>query len=254
MLDMNRSIDLNADVGEGCGDDAALLPLVTSCNIACGAHAGDAATMRRTIELALRHGVRIGAHPGYADRANFGRVVVPLEPSAITALVAAQIADLASIASACGATLQHVKPHGALYNLAASDPAVAQAVAQAVASLDPRLILVGLAESALPAAGVALGLSVAHEAFVDRAYQADGTLRPRSLPGAVHRDPAQAIGQALALATDEPFAAYTGQPLRRRADTLCIHGDTPQAMVFAQALRTTLHSAGIALAAPNLQR
>ncbi|MBA3470726.1 MAG: 5-oxoprolinase subunit PxpA [Herpetosiphonaceae bacterium] len=251
---MKRSIDLNADVGEGCGDDAALLPLVTSCNIACGAHAGDAAMMRRTVELALRHSVQIGAHPGYADRANFGRIVVPLEPDAIVALVSAQIADLANIAGACGAALHHVKPHGALYNLAASDPVVAQAVAQAVASVDPRLILVGLAESALTAAGAALGLPVAHEAFVDRAYHADGTLRPRILPGAVHSDQAQAISQALALATSQPFAAYAGQMLRRRADTLCIHGDTPQAISFAQALRTALENADIALAALNLQR
>jgi UPF0271 protein len=251
---MHRSIDLNADVGEECGDDAALLPLVTSGNIACGAHAGNDLTMRRTVELALRHGVRIGAHPGYADRANFGRVVVPLEPGEIAALVGAQIAALARIAAECGAALHHVKPHGALYNLAARDAQVADAIAQAVASVDRRLILFGLAESALTAAGAAHGLQVAHEAFVDRAYHADGTLRPRNLAGAVHSDTAQAISQALALASDQPFAAYAGETLQRRADTLCIHGDTPQAIPFAQALRAALQNAGITLAAPNLQR
>ena len=251
---MQTSIDLNADVGEECGGDEALLPLVTSCNIACGAHAGDAATMRRTVELALGHGVRIGAHPGYADRANFGRVTVPLEPDAIADLVGSQIAALARIAGECGAVLRHVKPHGALYNLAARDELVADAIARSVAAFDRGLILVALADSVLVAAGKAHGLPVAREAFVDRAYHADGTLRPRHLPGAVHSDPARAISQALALAAGQPFAAYDGAMLRRQADTLCIHGDTPQALEFARALRAALREAGIALAGTNLQR
>ena len=233
-------IDLNADVGEQRGDDAALLPLVTACNIACGAHAGDAETMRSTVELALQHGVRVGAHPGYADRANFGRVVVPLSPAEITALVGEQIATLAQIAARAGATLQHVKPHGALYNLAARDHITAAAIAQAVAQFDQRLVLVGLADSALTMAGKQAGLRVAHEAFVDRAYEADGTLRSRTLPGAVLADEAQALAQAVAFATGQPITSFAGTPLHIRADTLCIHGDTPHAIAFARAVRTII--------------
>lgn len=251
---MNTTIDLNADVGEECGDDALLVPLLTSCNIACGGHAGDAITMRRTIRLAIKHGVKVGAHPGYADRANFGRTVVPLEFAAIVALVHKQIADLAALAAEAGAGLHHVKPHGALYNLAACDEPTAQAIAQAVAQFDPHLLLVGLAGSALIKAGLAVGLGVVQEAFVDRAYEADGTLRSRTLPGAVHADMEQALAQALALATAQPFAAHDGTALTIHADTLCIHGDTPQAIPFARGVRTALQRAGIRLAAPNLQR
>ena len=238
------SIDLNADVGEEQGDDAALLPLVTSCNIACGGHAGGPETMRRTIELALRHGVAIGAHPGYADRANFGRVVVPLSPAEISELVGGQLIAIAAVAAAAGATLRHVKPHGALYNLAARDEGAADAIAGAVAAFDRRLILFGLAHSALTAAGERAGLAVAHEAFVDRAYEADGALRARTLPGAVFDDEARALEQARALAAGQPIRAYDGSRLAIRADTLCIHGDTPHALDFARSLRAALAAAG----------
>jgi 5-oxoprolinase (ATP-hydrolysing) subunit A len=239
------AIDLNADVGEEQGDDTALLPLVTSCNIACGGHAGGPDTMRRTVELALRGGVAIGAHPGYADRANFGRVVVPLSAAEIKELVEEQIDALARVAAAAGATLRHVKPHGALYNLAARDEVVADAIAEAVAAFDRRLVLFGLAHSALTAAGERAGLAVAHEAFVDRAYEADGSLRARTLPGAVFDDESQALGQALALASGAPISAFDGSRLAIRADTLCIHGDTPHALEFARSLRAALASAGI---------
>jgi 5-oxoprolinase (ATP-hydrolysing) subunit A len=242
-------IDLNADVGEEQGDDAALLPLVTSCNIACGGHAGGPETMRRTVELALSHGVAIGAHPGYADRANFGRVVVPLSPAEIRELVEEQLATFAAIAAAAGATLRHVKPHGALYNLAARDEAVADAIAGAVAAFDRRLVLFGLAQSALTAAGQRAGLAVAHEAFVDRAYEADGSLRARTLPSAVFDDEAQALGQAVALASGAPISAFDGSRLTIQADTLCIHGDTPHALEFARSLRTALAGAGISVQA-----
>jgi 5-oxoprolinase (ATP-hydrolysing) subunit A len=243
------AIDLNADVGEEQGDDAALLPLVTSCNIACGAHAGDLRTMRRTVELAHRHGVAIGAHPGYADRANFGRVVVPLGAAEIAELVEEQIDTLARVATGFGTTLRHVKPHGALYNLAARDEAVADAIAGAVAAFDRRLVLFGLAHSALTAAGQRAGLAVAHEAFVDRAYEADGSLRARTLPGAVFDDEALALRQAVALARGEPISAFDGSRLAIRADTLCIHGDTPHALEFARSLRTALAGAGITVQA-----
>jgi UPF0271 protein len=238
-------IDLNADVGEEQGDDAALLPLVTSCNIACGGHAGGPDTMRRTVELALLHGVAIGAHPGYADRANFGRVVVPLSPAEIAELVGEQLAALARVAAAAGASLRHVKPHGALYNLAARDEAVADAIAGAVAAFDRRLVLFGLAHSALTAAGQRAGLAVAHEAFVDRAYEADGSLRARTLPGAVFDDEDQALAQAIALAGGAPISAFDGSRLSIQADTLCIHGDTPHALEFARSLRAALKLAGI---------
>ncbi|HYF63737.1 MAG TPA: 5-oxoprolinase subunit PxpA [Herpetosiphonaceae bacterium] len=242
-------IDLNADVGEEQGDDAALLPLVTSCNIACGGHAGGPETMKRTVELALRHGVAIGAHPGYADRANFGRVVVPLSAAAIGELVGGQLDAIAAVAAAAGATLRHVKPHGALYNLAARDEGVAAAIAGAVAAFDRRLILFGLAQSALTASGERAGLRVAHEAFVDRAYEADGSLRARTLPGAVFDDEARALDQAVALAAGLPIAAFDGSRLAIRADTLCIHGDTPHAPGFARLLRAALADAGIDLKA-----
>ncbi len=242
------SIDLNADVGEGMATDAELLTLVSSCNIACAAHAGDEATMRRTIRSALAANIAIGAHPGYADRANFGRVVVPLSPAEISALVSAQLARLATIAAAEGARITHVKPHGALYNLAADDATTAAAIAHAVVAFDPQLILVGLAQSALVAAGAAVGLGVAHEAFIDRAYTAAGRLRPRSLPNAVHHDPAVAIQQALALSQGLPFPTDDGTPLSIQAQTLCIHGDTPAALEFARSVRAALAAAGIAIA------
>jgi UPF0271 protein len=243
-------MDLNADVGEGY-DDAPLLPLLTSVNIACGGHAGDDETMTRTVALALRHGLAPGAHPGYPDRANFGRLELDMRLEAVTALVEAQVRRLEAVVLAQGGRLHHVKPHGALYNQAARDPALAAAIARAVKAVDPGLMLVGLAGSALIDAGREAGLAVCEEAFADRRYRADGTLASRRLPGAVIEDPALAAAQALAIARGEAVATIDGASITLRAGTLCLHGDTPGAVALAVAVRTRLEAAGIPIAAPR---
>ena len=194
-----RRIDLNCDMGEGAGHDTELMPLVTSANIACGGHAGDAETMRATVELALRHGVAIGAHPGLEDRRHFGRRELPLAPADVTALMWRQIRLLEQIVRSCGGRIAHVKPHGVLYNMAARDAALARAVVAAVLELDPRLTLIALAGSELTAAARAHGLRVASEAFADRTYQPDGSLTPRSRPNALITDEALAVAQVLSL-------------------------------------------------------
>ncbi|MBS0659285.1 MAG: LamB/YcsF family protein [Verrucomicrobia bacterium] len=228
-------IDLNCDCGEGTGHDAELLPLVTSANIACGAHAGDAASMAATCALAQRHGVAIGAHPGYADRANFGRLPVALDPSSLRRLVLGQLEALADCAP-----LRHVKPHGALYNLSAADPAVARTLAETVAEFDRSLLLFGLAGSVSLHAAEAVGLAVAHEVFADRTYQPDGTLTPRSSPHALLEDEESAVDQVLQLVHESRVRAVDGTEVRLRADTVCIHGDGPHAVAFARRVREAL--------------
>jgi 5-oxoprolinase (ATP-hydrolysing) subunit A len=247
-------IDLNADVGESygawvMGDDERLLPLMTSANIACGAHAGDPTVMARTVALAARLGVAAGAHPGYPDRDGFGRRDLDMTGEELEASLLAQLGALTAIAGAAGVTLRHVKPHGALYNRAAADPAVAETVARAVRLVSDRLILVGLAGSAAIAAGRAAGLPVAGEGFADRAYEADGTLRSRRLPGAVHRDPAIVAAQALAIARERSVRTLDGSLVSVEADTICIHGDTPGAPALARAVRDALEAAGVAVQA-----
>jgi UPF0271 protein len=249
------SIDLNADVGESfgpwpMGTDASLIPLVTSVNIACGFHAGDPLTIRRTVRLALDAAVAVGAHPGYPDLVGFGRRAMEMASDEVEAALLYQVAALDGIVRAEGGRLAHVKPHGALYHRAAADPATAAAIATAVARLDPALRLVGPPGSALLAAAAEAGLATSAEAFVDRAYEPDGTLRPRSLPGGLYRDPAEAAAQALRIARDGTVIATDGSRIAVRADTLCIHGDTPGAVTIAAAVRDALLQAGIALAAP----
>jgi len=227
------AIDLNADVGEGAGDDAALLALVTSANVACGFHAGDALTMQRTVEAAARSGVAVGAHPGYADRAGFGREPRAIPAEQVFAEVLYQVGALQALCRPLGVRLAHVKPHGALYNQAARDEVLALAIARAVAAASGDLVLVGLAASApLQRAAAAAGLRFAAEAFADRRYAEDGTLVPRSEPGSVLTDPAAVAAQALAIAR------------AGRADTLCLHGDTPGALDNARAVRAALRAAG----------
>jgi UPF0271 protein len=245
-------IDLNADCGESygawtLGDDAALLQYVTSANVACGGHAGDPDVMRRTVRLARERGVAVGAHPGYPDLAGFGRRTLPMTPEQITNSVLAQIGALAAIARVEGVQLTHVKPHGALYNDAASHFALAQAISQAIAVFDQKLILVGLAESELIRAGEAAGLRVAHEAFADRRYEADGTLRSRSLPGAVLDDPNDAAAQALSIVTQGHAQTIDGAQVSIKADTLCVHGDLPGAVARAVAVRHALDAVGAAV-------
>ncbi|CAN5751490.1 5-oxoprolinase subunit PxpA [soil metagenome] len=243
-------IDLNADVGESygawvMGADAELMPLITSANVACGAHAGDPLTMVRTVALAQRHGVTVGAHPGYPDRDGFGRRDLHMSPWELEASLLAQMGALWAIADAAGVPLTHVKPHGALYNRTAVDPDLAACVAGAVARFPGRLTLVGLAGSALVFAGLEAGLPVADEAFADRAYESDGSLRSRSLPDAVHTDPAIAAAQAVSIARDGRVRAHDGSMLEVRADTICVHGDTPGAAAIGKAVRDALQAAGV---------
>ena len=246
-------IDLNADVGESfgawpMGADEALIPLVSSVNIACGAHAGDPATILRTVALAASHGVAIGAHPGYPDLAGFGRRDLDMTPADLRASLIVQVGAIQTAARVVGATVRHVKPHGALYNRAAVDARVATTIAEAIRDLDPSLVLVGLAGSQSIAAGRAAGLAVGEEAFADRCYEADGSLRSRLRPGAL-LGPDDAAVQAVAIVRDGSVGAGDGSRLAVRADTICIHGDSPDAVGIAQAVVAALGAAGIRIAA-----
>jgi UPF0271 protein len=224
-------IDLNADVGEECGQDAALMRCITSANVACGVHAGGIGTMRDTVILAREHGVAIGAHPSFPDRENFGRRDMQLPPAEIADLIVHQIEALATIASDKGICLQHVKPHGALYNVAVRDRRVADAIARAVATVDKSLVVLGLPGSELVAAARAVGLRTAGEAFADRAYRADGTLVPRTEPGAVIHNSEEVLARIVRLAALPDV------------ETICVHGDTPGAAELASKIRAVLEAA-----------
>jgi UPF0271 protein len=241
------SVDLNADVGEGM-DDAALLPYVTSANVACGLHAGDPTTMDQTVLLALARGVRVGAHPGYPDRANFGRVFVEMSADDIENLVVFQVAALQGFVRSRGGRVTHVKPHGALYHSAAEFPDVARAIAEGVRRVGADLVLVGAAGSLLIGAGEDAGLGVAEEAFADRRYRADGTLVPRGQPGALLLDPDEAAEQAVKLARDGVAVAQDQTLVPVRADTICLHGDTPGAVEIAKRIHELFRDAGIRVA------
>jgi UPF0271 protein len=241
------AIDLNADLGEGM-DDASIMPFLTSANIACAMHAGDPETMDKTVALALAHGLRIGAHPGYADRENFGRKPQRMSLSAVEALVVYQVAALEGTVRSRGGKLFYVKPHGALYNQAAEDLDLAGAIARAIQRLNPGLVLVGLAGSSLIEAARKSGLRVAEEAFADRRYLADGKLSPRSRPGSVLEDPVEAAAQALLIAKNGVVIAEDGSRISLRADTICLHGDTPGARSIASVIRQKLELEGVAIA------
>ncbi len=246
------SIDLNCDAGEAfgpwpMGDDEALIPLMTSVNVACGVHAGDPIVMRRTISLAVRHGVAVGAHPGYPDLQGFGRRALALAPAEVEMWVLAQIGALGGVARALGVRLQHVKAHGALYNAASDDPALAEAIASAVHSYDPDLALVARAGSVQTAAGHAAGLRVVEEAFADRGYDARGRLLPRGQAGALISEPEMAARRAVELVRAGGLHAADGTWLSLRAETLCIHSDTPGASALAVAVRDALIAAGARL-------
>ncbi len=252
-------IDLNSDVGEGfgaytLGDDAALIPLVTSANIACGFHAGDPQVMTRTVRLALEHGVAIGAHPGFPDRVGFGRRALDATPDEIAGDVLYQIGALFAIARAAGGTLAHVKPHGALYHLAATRTPIARALARAIAQFDPALILVGPPGSAMADAAREFGLRFAREGFADRAYHRDGTLRSRREPGAVFDNPRRAAEQALRIARDQSVLTPEGETIPMPVETLCVHGDTPATVAILRAVRGILQENGIPVAAMRAQR
>ena len=231
-------IDLNADVGEMAqptpeGVDAGLMPYITSANVACGFHAGNPAVMRATIVLARDHGVAVGAHPGFPDPEGFGRRELHFSPGDVEDFVSYQVGALAAIAAAEGVRLQHVKPHGALFNMAVRDAALADAIARATRAIDPAMILFGLPASEIVAAGGRAGLRTACEGFADRAYQPDGTLVPRGQPGAVIHDPKEVVERAIRMARDATV------------DTICVHSDTPGAAGLAARIRAALTQAGI---------
>ncbi len=251
---MTHCIDLNCDLGEGCGNDAAIIPLVSSANIACGAHAGDEASMRETLRLCRKFKVAAGAHPGYADREHFGRRAQQREPNEVAELILEQLQQLGAFADAEGVRLTHVKPHGALYNQAARDAQLADIIAAAVVEFDRRLILVGLAGSDLPDAGLRAGLRVAHEAFADRRYLADASLAPRGTHGAVIEDVDAAVAQALSIVSAAHVDTLDGGRIALRCDTLCLHGDRADAVDFAQRLRAAFDSAGIDINPLDTQR
>jgi UPF0271 protein len=237
-------IDLNCDLGEGGGHDAGLMPLITSANIACGIHAGDVETMRSAVKLAQRHGVGIGAHPSLNDRQNFGRKEMRVSPREVYLYVFTQTKLMRIIAQQCDCRVMHVKPHGALYNMAARSAELADAVANAVFDVDSRLVLFGLAGSHLVEAGKTRGLRVASEVFADRTYQADGSLTPRTEAGAIIQDAATAVAQALKMVREGLVRSTDGTDVAIRADTICLHGDGPDPIAFAATLHSGLQAEG----------
>ncbi len=243
-------IDLNSDVGETfgpwkMGNDVDLMPNVTSANVACGFHAGDPSTMRETVRLAKQHGVAVGAHPGFPDLVGFGRRELKASPREVEDLVMYQVAAIAGVAGAEGLRLQHVKAHGALYNMACRDRALADAIARAVASLDRELILFGLPNSELLRAGEAAGLRVAAEGFADRVYEVDGSLASRHKAGSVIHNPATVVARAVRMVKEQAIEAVDGSTLKLTSDTICVHGDTEGAARLAQEIRRGLEDAGV---------
>ncbi|GAA1722043.1 5-oxoprolinase subunit PxpA [Isoptericola hypogeus] len=243
-------VDLNSDLGEGfgrwsLGDDDRMLAVVSSANVACGFHAGDPATIRRTVRAAVAHGVAIGAHVGYRDLAGFGRRAMDVPGDELRADVLYQLGALCGIAAAEGGRVAYVKPHGALYHAAAKDERVARDVAVAVGDLDPGLTMLGQPGTAALAVAADVGLRVATEAFADRAYAPDGTLLPRSAPGAVLRDPDEVARRVLRLATEGVVEAVDGSLVPVAADSVCVHGDTPGAAAMAERVREVLDAAGV---------
>ena len=247
-------IDLNCDMGElpeaiADGTQEALLRSITSANVACAGHAGDEHTMRTTIEQAVRAGVAVGAHPGYPDRENFGRLELKMLPQAVADSVYQQVRVLAEVAAKCGTKLVHVKPHGALYNQAVKNRELAEAIAQGVAKYSKKLFLMGLAESPMLDVFREAGFAVAAEAFADRRYEPDGTLRSRKFENALIRDPAEAARQALSIAQRGLVTAHDGTEVKLSAQTICIHGDTPGSVQIAASVARTLRDAGVTPAA-----
>jgi UPF0271 protein len=253
-----KRVDLNCDMGESfgawrIGDDDALLEHVSSANIACGFHAGDPSVMRRTLEAAAARGVAVGAHPGFPDLAGFGRRNMDIAPETIYDIVAYQIGALLGLARTVGVRVAHVKAHGALYNRAVADTALAAAIARAVHDVDAGLIFFGLPGSPLIAEGERLGLRTANEVFADRAYEPDGSLTPRRLPGAFVHEPEQAAQRAVRMVLEHVVDARDGTTIDVRADTICVHGDGPNAASIARLLRQRLEQAGVSIKAPGAE-
>ncbi|MCF6095064.1 LamB/YcsF family protein [Microaerobacter geothermalis] len=247
---MAACVDLNSDLGESfghyrIGNDEKVLDFVTSANIACGYHAGDHNVMHRTVKMAVEKGVGLGAHPGLPDLIGFGRRPMEVSPEDVYNFTIYQVGALQAFARLYGQRLQHVKPHGALFNMASKDPVIAKAIVQAVYDLDKELILFGLAGSELVKAGQEAGLQVAQEVFADRTYQPDGTLTSRTQLNAMIHEPEEAIARVIRMVTEGKVTAVDGTDLDIQADTICVHGDEPQALVFVQRLRHVLQKNGI---------
>jgi UPF0271 protein len=247
-------IDLNSDLGESFGNykigmDDQIIPLITSANIACGFHAGDPAVMKKTVALAVKNGTAIGAHPGYPDLVGFGRRKLAASPADVYAMIVYQVGALAAFAEAAGSKLQHVKPHGALYNTAAKDAALAEAIAQAVYDVDKDLILYAQPGTESIKAARKIGLKTACEVFADRSYQDDGSLTPRSQPGAMITDEAKSIAQVLSMVIDHKVTTLSGKVIPIEADSICVHGDGPKALAFVTKIRETLQAKGVEIAA-----
>lgn len=245
-------IDLNSDLGEGfgpwqMGDDAAMLALVTSANIACGGHAGDPETMFATLSEAARRGVTVGAHPGYVDREGFGRRVIPMAPAEVGRMVAAQVGALVAMAALAGTAVRYVKPHGALANLAADRRDVADAIAQAVRALSPGLAILAISGTDLEDAARAAGLPVYSEIFADRGYLQNGRLVPRGQPDAMIKDPEAAADRLCAFLDTGLMPVTGGAPIRLAAQSVCVHGDSPHAVAMARHLRDRLQASGVAI-------
>jgi 5-oxoprolinase (ATP-hydrolysing) subunit A len=242
-------LDLNADVGEECGDDAALIPQLTSANVACGAHAGDAGVMRRTVDLCLAHGVHVGAHVSYPDRENFGRRDLALPLGQITVSVSEQLQALSEAARAAGTHFTYVKAHGALYNRMADEGTTADAVIAALRAFDPKLVLLTLPGSVAMQRAREQGIAAVGEAFADRAYRDDGRLQSRSEPGAVLTDADAVAARALTWVREGIMTSVSGRPVKIEARSLCVHGDTPGAVSLAKAVRAALLGASVELGA-----
>jgi len=248
---MKLQVDLNSDLGEGAGHDAELFELISSANIATGFHAGDSDTMHAAVCAAKEHGVAVGAHPSFFDRENFGRKELKVSNEEVFDAVAYQLGIFQAVASAVGMRPNHVKPHGALYNMAVRDKKLADAIARAITSVDPKLILFAPDNTELARAGEAHGLQIAREVFGDRNYLNDGWLVPRTRPDALLRDPKEAAQRVLRMLRQGKVRSVEGHDVDVRAETICVHGDTPGAVEFARELRTQLESQGVRISAPQ---
>ncbi len=251
---MSLVVDLNADLGEGAGHDDEILALVTSANIACGFHAGDAETMRRSIEAARDRKVAVGAHPSLFDRENFGRKELPVKSDEVFDAVVYQLGVFQAIAEAATVRPNHVKPHGALYNMAVRDHELANAIGRAIAKVDTKLILFAPQNSALARAGEMKGLRIAHEVFADRNYLSDGSLVPRSRPDALLHDPEEAASRVVRMLREGKVRSVDGVDVDVRAETICLHGDKPGAVDFARALKSRLEKEGVSIRAPKFSK
>ena len=245
-----KRVDLNCDLGESfgtyrCGSDEDVICQISSANVACGFHASDPLWMHKTVQLAKQHGVAVGAHPGFPDLVGFGRRELSVSLPELKAMVQYQIGALQAFCQAAGVQMQHVKPHGAMYNMAAKDRRLADAICEGIREVDPRLILLGLSGSCLLEAGAAAGLRCASEVFADRAYEDDGSLTPRGQEGAVITDEEEAIARVLQMVQQGTVTSRSGKTISIQADSICLHGDGEKAVAFAEKIRTALIASGV---------